>query len=64
MAKTCKSLTRTSPLRYFPDMTKDDKPTSQPLPSPRMEKQRAEALRNNLLKRKQQTRARDNEENK
>jgi hypothetical protein len=40
-------------------MTKDDKPTSQPLPSPRMEKKRAEALRNNLLKRKQQTRARD-----
>lgn len=45
-------------------MIKDDKPTSQPLPSPRMKKARGDALRDNLLKRKAQSRARDQQEKK
>ncbi|HYD18995.1 MAG TPA: hypothetical protein VEF76_11000 [Patescibacteria group bacterium] len=41
-----------------------DKPTSAPLPPKHLDKKRGDALRDNLLKRKQQSRARNDQEKK
>jgi hypothetical protein len=43
-------------------MAKTEKPTSAPLPRRKHESQRAEALRGNLQKRKEQARARKQQE--